>query len=184
MKSHKYKFGRRINWRSILLSMVFPICFTVSHYANLDNTYVAEPKELSVFMTATVVEPEPVEQSIEEKIKEYFPRSHKTMLAIAKAESGLSMDAKNWNCYYYHGKATTTPIKGGSKACKKEDRKLAHSVDCYVLQDNQEKGITKCQEHMTVDKHLAEMAELSKQCGFKCWSAYNNKSYLKYLASN
>ena len=25
-----------------------------------------------------------------------------------------------------------------------------------------------------------EVAELSKVCGFKCWSAYNNKSYLAY----
>jgi hypothetical protein len=181
MKSHKYKTGRRVmNWRVWVIVLTIISVWVMSHYGNMDNTYVAEKKQ-DMFMKPVVVE-RVKEESIEGKIKFYFPRSHKTMLAIAKAESGLSMRAKNWNCYYYHGKATTTPVKGGSRACKTEDRKLAHSVDCYVLQDNQEDGITNCQEYMTVDKHLAEMAELSKKCGLQCWSAYNNGSYKKYLA--
>lgn len=181
MKSHKYKFGRRINWRSILLAVVFPICFTVSHYANLDNTYVAEPKELSVFMTATVVEPE---LTIEDKFKEYFPKSHKTMLAIAKAESGLNNNATNWNCWYdKNGKISKTYIKNGGKACKKEDRKYSFGVDCFTLQAHYP-GRKSCPEGVTIDMHLREMAELSKSRGFQPWVTYNLGMHKKYLAQN
>lgn len=200
MKSHNYKFGRRINWRSILLAMVFPICFTVSHYANLDNTYVREP---DVFMKPVVVVPEP---TLEDKIREYFPRSWKTMIPIAYAESGMRMNAVGYNCYYsrtvYYNedvknvlgqvvhkkgevkipsKVHEIKVKGDeSKACKKEHRKLAWSVDCFALQKNYP-GRKTCPEGVTVDMHLKEVAELSKIQGLKAWSSYNQGKHLAYV---
>ena len=182
-KSHKYKYGGRVfNWRTAVLSLTIFFCAVLSHYGNKDNVYVAE-KTQDVFMKPVVVD-NPQDESIETKIRKYFPRSHKTVIAIAYAESGMSMDAVGYNCYYYHGKATTTPIKGGSKACKVSDRHLAWSTDCFVLQDNQPKGVKTCPKDVTVDEHLQEMAELSKTCGLRCWSAYNNGTWKKYYKGN
>ncbi len=177
MKSHKYKFGRRINWRSILLAMVFPICFTVSHYTNLDNTYVREP---DVFMKPVVVVPEP---TLEDKIKEYFPRSWKTMIPIAYAESGMRMNAIGYNCFYNKDETVVYEhrVKGShSTACKKEHRKLAWSVDCFALQKNYP-GRKTCPEGVTVDMHLREVAELSKVQGLKAWSSFNQGKHLAYI---
>lgn len=182
MKSHKYKTGRRVmNWRVGVLTLTIIYCAVMGYHSNDDLTYVREPDEMAVFMTATVVD-HPEDESVETKIRKYFPKSHKTMIAVAYAESGLDHEAMNWNCYYYKGKATTTPIKWGSKSCNKEDRKLSWSIDCGVLMKNYI-GIKTCPK-VSVDEHLQEMAELSKKRGFQPWSAYNNKSYIKYLASN
>lgn len=181
-KSHKYKVGGRVlNWRVAVLSATILWCAVVGSHVDDDNTYVREPSEVAVFMTATVVE-HPEDESVETKIRKYFPRSHKTMVAVAYAESNLNHDAMNWNCYYYHGKATTTPIKGGSRSCDKKDRSLSWSIDCGVLMKNYI-GKKTCPK-VSVDEHLQEMAELSKKRGFQPWSAFNNGSYKKYLASN
>lgn len=169
-----------LNWRIWVLVATIVFCLLLSHYGNKDNTYIAE-REVSVFMTAKVVD-HPEDESIETKIRKYFPKSHKTMMAVAYAESGLNHDSINWNCYYYQGKATTTPIKGGSRSCDKKDRSLSWSIDCGVLMKNYI-GIKKC-PNVSVDEHLQEMAELSKKRGFQPWSAYNNGLYKKYLASN
>lgn len=64
-------------------------------------------------------------------------------------------------------------------ACKKQHRIYSWSIDCFLLQKNYI-GLKTCPKDVTVDEHLKEVAELSKVCGFKCWSAYNNKSYLAY----
>ncbi len=170
---HSYNYGRRINWRTLTIAFSIAACFFLAHYGNIDNTYVAEP---NVYMSPVVVTPPP---TVEDKIRSYFPRSWKTMIAVAHAESGMSMDAKGYNCYYYRGKATTTPIKGGSKACDVVDRPLAYSVDCFVLQRNY-KG-QQCPEGVTLDQHLKEVSELSKVQGLQAWSAYNNNSYKKHL---
>ena len=175
--NHKYKFGRRINWRSILLATVFPICFTVSHYANLDNTYVAEPE---VFMKPVVVVPEP---TLEDKIREYFPRSWETMIPIAHAESGMTMNATGYNCFYNKDETVVYEhrVKGAhSTACKKEHRKFAWSVDCFALQKNYP-GRKTCPEGVTIDMHLKEVAELSKVQGLKAWSSFNQGKHLTYI---
>lgn len=175
--SHSYNYGKRINPVSIGISLVIAFIWCIS--GDYDDTYVADKPEVSVFMTATVVE-NPENESIETKIRKYFPRSSKTMLAVAYAESGLNHDAQNWNCYYSHGVATTTPIKGGSRSCEKKDRALAWSMDCGVLMKNYI-GVKQCPK-VDVDEHLQEMAELSKARGFQPWVAYSNGSYKKYLS--
>lgn len=122
--------------------------------------------------------------TVEDKIRQYFPRSWKTMIAISKAETHgtMSMDSKGWNCYYYQGVATTTPIRGGSMACKVKDRHLAWSVDCFLLQKNY-KG-QQCPKGMTLDKHLQEVADLSRVQGLSAWTSYNDGKHLKYLADS
>lgn len=171
-----------INWRIWVLVATIVFCLLLSHYGNLDNTYVAE-REVSVYMTATVVD-HPEDESIETKIRKYFPRSHKTMIAIAKAESGLSNKAINYNCWYdKDGNISNTYIKGGGRSCKKEDRKYAFGVDCFVLQAHYP-GRKTCPTGITIDQHLQEMAELSKKRSFQPWSAYNSGLHTKYLASN
>lgn len=159
------------------------MCFVIFALPNLSDAgkekYVAD-KEESAFMVPIIVAPEP---TVEDKIKEYFPRNWKTMIAIAHAESGVSMDAIGYNCYYYHGKATTTPIKGGSRACEVKDRHLANSVDCFVLQKNYP-GRKTCPEGVTIDMHLRESAELSREQGLGAWVTYNTKVHEKYLAKN
>lgn len=121
-------------------------------------------------------------ESIEEKIKQYFPKSHKTMIAIAHAESGMDMNAKGYNCYYNKSETTvySTRVKGShSAACKSQHRKFAYSVDCFILQKNY-KG-QDCPKNMTVDQHLSEVAKLSKVQGLQAWSAYKNNSYKNYV---
>lgn len=169
--NHKYHYGKRVfNWRTIVLSATILWIGVTSHYANLDNTYQAEP-------VLTLPNPREVGviPSVEDKIREYFPRNWKTMIAVAHAESNMDMNAVNYNCYYFHGKATTTPIKGGSKACKKEDRHLAWSKDCGILQLNTRSK--ECPDE-TIDEHLKRAADLSKSQGLEAWVTYNTKKYL------
>lgn len=184
MKSHKYKVGGRVlNWRVGVLSLTILSCAVLSHYGNMDNTYVADKPIVSVYMTATVVD-HPEDESIETKIRKYFPKSHKTMIAIAKAESGLKNTAINYNCWYTKdGKISTTYVKNGGRACKTEDRKYSFGVDCFVLQAHYP-GRKSCPTDVTVDQHLQEMAELSKKRSFQPWVSYNNNLHIKYLATN
>ncbi len=176
MKSHKRVIYKRFNWRTLLISLTILWCAVAGHYSTLDNTYSVEPQKALALMEPIVVD---YASTTEEKIAYYFPRNATVMVAIAKAESGLSMDAKGYNCYYLNGVATRTPVKGGSRACNPEDRGMAWSADCFVLQHNQ-KG-TSCPHGVTVDEHLQQMSELSKVCGLNCWWAYKNGSYLKYM---
>lgn len=169
------------------------------YYCNLkweldDLSYVREP---DLFMKPVIVVPEP---SLEEKIMEYFPRSWKTMIAVAHAESRMSMDAIGYNCYYegYYGTIKTStglkkiPIITNetalskktdgviSVACLKKDRSFAWSVDCFLLQKNYV-GRKTCPEGVSLDQHLKEVSDLSKQQGLKAWAAYNNGSYKQHL---
>lgn len=199
MRNKKGQFihNKFTNWRIWVLSSTLLFCLTAANYGNQDRTYVADKPQVEAFLVPVIVTPPP---TIEDKIKEYFPRSWPKMLAIAKEESGLDHSQKNWNCFYegYWGKnkeghyvgivtnpqVLTKQTEGViSTWCrKKEDRKVAWSIDCGVLMQNY-RGRTTCPE-VSVDKHLSDMAELSKKCGLKCWSSYTNKTYLKHLASN
>lgn len=149
------------------------MCFVIFALPGLADAgkekYVADPVE-AAFMVPVVVIPEP---TVEDKIKEYFPRNWKTMIAIAHAESGMNMEAIGYNCYY----------NGVSKACKKEDRSKAWSVDCFVLQKNYP-GRKTCPEGVTLDMHLRESAELSRVQGLGAWVTYNTGAHQAHLAKN
>lgn len=178
--SHKYKYGGRLlGWRVWVIILTIISILVLSHYGNKDNIYVREP---DVFMKPVVVD-HPEDESIETKIRKYFPRSHVTMIAIAKAESGLNNNAKNYNCWYTaDGKISTTYVKNGGRACKAEDRKYAFGVDCFVLQAHY-MGRKDCPKNVSLDQHLKEMAELSKARSFQPWVVYNTGAYLRHLAN-
>lgn len=169
VRSHKYKQGRRIlGWRVLVIVLTIISILVLSNYGNMDNTYTREVSEDELFMRPVVVVPEP---TVEDKIKEYFPRNWKTMIAIAHAESHMSMDAVGYNCMY----------NGVSKACKKEDRHKAWSIDCGLLQINTK---SKTCPKETIDQHLQRAAALSRVQGLKAWVTYNTGAHEKYLASN
>lgn len=180
--SHSRSYGSRVfNWRTLIVSVTVVSCLVVSNYSNRDLSYVAESSEPIAFLVPMIVEPEP---TVEDKIKEYFPRNWKTMIAIAHAESNMNHDAVGYNCYY-NKKETVVyleRIKGShSTACKKEHRKYAWSVDCGILQRNH-KG-RECPD-VSVDEHLEDVANLSKKQGLQAWVTYNTGAYKKYLAKN
>ena len=137
MRNNKGQFihNKWKNWRIWVLSSSILACAVLANYGNVDKVYVAEVKE-EAFLVPVVVEPE---ETIEQKFQRYFPKSWRTMLAIAQAESRLDPEAKNWNCYYNNNETIVyeTRVKGShSTACKKEHRKYAWSVDCNILQAN------------------------------------------------
>lgn len=138
-----------------------------------DEKYVVEVKQ-EIKKTPTQKE------SVEDKIRKYFPRSHATIIPIAYAESGMNNKAVNYNCFYNKDETIVyeTRVKGShSTFCKKEHRKYAHSVDCFVLQRNY-KGKT-C-PNITIDEHLQDVAKLSRVQGLNAWVSYQNGSHLAY----
>lgn len=180
--SHSRSYGSRIiNWRTLVISSTLLFCLVASSYGNAERVYVADKPQVEAFLVPVIVEPEP---TLEDKIKFYFPKSWKTMIAIAHAESRMDMNAQGFNCFYNDDMTIVyeTRVKGAhSAACKPSHRHLAYSTDCFVLQRNY-KG-QKCPQGVTVDEHLEEVAELSKVQGLEAWSAYKNKSYQRYLTS-
>ena len=94
-----------------------------------------------------------------------------TLSAIAVAESGLIPTAKNWNCKY--GKEYMS--------CKKEDRYLAFSVDCGILQLNF-KGLH-CPE-WTYDMHenIKGGLKIYKEQGLNAWVVYKKGTYKQHLS--
>ena len=191
----KYKNSRQygyrvINWRVLVLSSALLWCAVMGSYSGEDRVYVREQDPV---MTPIVVEVEkPVKKvvvktdkaTIEAKIRHYFPRNADTMVAIAKAESHLSMEAKGYNCFYNSNKTKVyrERVKGSySDACLPQDRVYAWSVDCFVLQKNYIG--TECPKGVTLDAHLKEVAALSRVQGLEAWHAFNNGSYEVHLAN-
>lgn len=114
------------------------------------------------------------ETSLIEEISKIFPEEPETAIAIFKAESGLSLNAKGWNCRY--------SINGTvvSKACNPEDRQNAWSVDCGIAQINIP-GKECSKELLGLDKNLELAREKYQQRGWHPWTAYKNNSYKKFL---
>jgi hypothetical protein len=119
--------------------------------------------------------------SVESCIKDVFKGNFKVAVAVAKAETGGSLPVHEigYNCYYYQGIATTTPIKGGSQSCKVADRHLSWSRDCGIFQVNDYYHKGACE--MTVEENVKYAYSMYQKGGWTQWAAYNNGSYLQYL---
>lgn len=180
--SHSRQYGARlINWRVVVISAVLLWCAVAGSYSSEDKVFVQEQK---VFMKPIVVEvkkevvkvvvKKDSKATIEEKIQLHFPINWQDFIQIAHAESQMNPKAVGYNCYYSGGKATTTRIKGGSKACKVADRALFHSLDCGLMQMNTK--AKKCDEKdvdiQYIDDHLTRAAELSRMQGKCAWYGY------------
>jgi len=176
--NHSYNYGKRLNWRTIILSATIVFCAVLGSHVDDDNVYVRKPGEDQMFMKPIVVEPEP---TLEDKIREYFPRNWRTMIAVAHAESQMSMEATGYNCWYVGAKVYAQKVQGAvSKACLPKDRAKAWSVDCFLLQKNYP-GRKTCPDGVTIDMHLKEVADLSRAQGLSAWVTYQTGAYKAHL---
>lgn len=145
-----------------------------------ENTMEHEPEILATSTQKEIivktVNKYGLDVSLEKKIKETFGKDGETMVAVAIAESVMYQgNAINYNCEYTRADGTKY-----STSCKREDRHLAWSVDCGLLQINQ-RG-QKCDEEMfDNEKNIARGKEIYDSQGLGAWSAWKNGSFEKYL---
>jgi hypothetical protein len=95
-----------------------------------------------------------VPHQIEDLIREYFPECPDTMIAIAKAESLLDVEAVGFN-------------RNGSK-------------DCGVLQINSIHGYD-CDWLKVPENNLRAGRRIFELQGLQAWSTFNNKRYKNFL---
>jgi len=157
--SHSYKYGRRVNPLSISIAV------------GIATLLFIFPKDYGVETYKVEHKPTVSKITVEDKIKHYFPKHYKEVIAISYAESNMNQNAVGYNCMY----------NGKSKACKKEDRSKAWSLDCGLLQLN---TLAKTCPKEIIDKHLQRAATLSRVQGLGAWVAWKTKAYEKYLATN
>lgn len=112
---------------------------------------------------------------MKELIEDIFGDKAKIATAVLMHESGLNLEAKGWNCHYYDKDG-----KRYSKACKKEDRPKAWSVDCGIAQVNI-KGKVCPKELLTLEGNMLAVAKIYKSQGLNAWVSYKTGSYKKYL---
>lgn len=115
-----------------------------------------------------VVEKKP--ETVESHVNRIFGKDAKVALAVLKHESGLKLDAINWNCYYY----------GKSKPCRKEDRHLAWSVDCGIGQTNVRAKACPS-ELLTLEGNMKKVEKIYKSQGLNAWVSYTSGAYKKFL---
>lgn len=109
-------------------------------------------------------------QNVESCIKYYFPENYEMALAVAKAESRLNPNAKNYNCRY----------DGVSTFCKKGDEINAWSVDCGVFQINT-KGLSCPDSLLDFQKNIEHARKMYNDRGWNPWVAYSGEHYKKYM---
>lgn len=106
----------------------------------------------------------------EQYIQEIFGAKAKIATAVLKHESGMKLDAVNYNCRY----------DGRSTFCKKGDKAKAWSVDCGVAQVNV-KG-TVCPEHLfTLEGNMKAVEKIYNEQGLNAWVSYKTGAYKKFL---
>lgn len=178
-------------------------------YLQLQARYASEAEKMALLTAKCSEEGSHVEKDkcvysqaeFKARVKMYFPNSYKDMLAIIPAEGGWTMNKQNWNCYYEGywqnykrtdgatGKRAVitdyTPLKVQtegviSTSCqKKADRPMAWSTDCFLLQKSY-KGRLTCPEGVTLDQHLAEVADMTQQGGLLIFSSVWANNHLSY----
>lgn len=104
--------------------------------------------------------------TVEELVVEIFGNSSATALKVFKGESGLRADAKGWNCYY----------GDVSKACAKQDRHKAWSVDCGVAQINV-RGQECPDDLMDARKNLERAKSMFDRRGWCPWYVAKKMGY-------
>lgn len=110
--------------------------------------------------------------TLEQHVSRIFGKKAPIALAVLKYESGLKLDAINYNCRY----------NGKSKSCRKGDIGKAWSVDCGAGQINV-KGKSCPHTLLTLDGNMAQVEKIYKEQGMNAWIAYSSGAYRKYLTS-
>lgn len=118
----------------------------------------------------TTQELEIIPLTVEQHVQVIFGNKAKIALAVLKYESGLKLNAINYNCRY----------DGKSKSCKKGDISKAWSVDCGIAQVNV-KGKYCPESYLTLEGNMQQVEKIYKEQGLDAWVAYKTKAYLRYL---
>jgi len=113
--------------------------------------------------------------TLEEHMASIFGEKSEIAIAVLKHESGLKLDAKNWNCIYYNNSGSKY-----STFCKPQDRHLAWSVDCGIAQVNI-RGKECPSELMTLEGNMERVREIYEKQGLNAWVSYKTGRYKKYL---
>ncbi len=111
-----------------------------------------------------------ISQTTEQRIQNIFGNKAKIALAVLKHESGLKLNAINYNCRY----------NGKSKTCKKKDIKKAWSVDCGIAQINV-KGKVCPSSLLTLDGNMNAVEKIYKEQGLNAWVSFKTGAYKKFL---
>lgn len=128
----------------------------------LGSLYGYQPQSLS--------KDEPVIKTQIQYIEGIFGAKAKIAEAVLKHESGMKLDAINYNCRY----------DGKSTFCKNGDRAKAWSVDCGIGQVNV-RG-TVCPKHLlTLEGNMEAVEKIYKQQGLNAWVSFTNGAYKKFL---
>ena len=113
--------------------------------------------------------------TLEQHLQHIFSSQTLVATAVLKHESGLNLNAKGYNCFYYKEDGTRY-----STFCKKEDRSKAWSVDCGIGQINVKGQI--CPKHlMTLEGAMEIVEKKYKEEGLEAWVSYTSGAYKKFL---
>lgn len=108
--------------------------------------------------------------TVDQYISNIFGKEAKVAKAVLTHESGLRLDAVNYNCFY----------NGKSKSCKKTDQPKAWSVDCGIAQVNV-KGTQCPKELLTLSGNMLAVSKIYKEQGLNAWVSFSSGAYKKYL---
>lgn len=136
------------------------------------EVYIAEPIQ--------VVEVNPCDVSIEACITKYFPEDSQVAIAVFKAESSLNPNNIGYNCRYEYFNKKTQATSTKVTACKVADRAKAISKDYGLAQINDQHSKTP-EIFLDPETNLKKARELYDERGWKCWYAYTDGLYKKYL---
>lgn len=109
-------------------------------------------------------------KTVNSYIQDIFGSKADIAKAVLTHESGLELNAINYNCRY----------NGRSTFCKKGDESKAWSVDCGIGQINV-KGKECPEELMTLEGNMTAVAKVYNEQGLTAWVSFNNKQYKKFL---
>lgn len=144
-----------------------------------DPVYAAE--------TATTPTPKPVPgwvtgaQTVTEGFSQFGVKVTAQALDVAQNESGWKSDAQNWNCWYSADgtvKSQKTESTDVSTSCREQDKPMAWSVDCGLLQINVS-GKTCPADLFDPKKNVAKAVEMYKRRGWTPWVAAKKLGFVK-----
>lgn len=128
------------------------------------------PKAVKKVKVAHYVKPE-VSYETKTYIDNIFGEKSEIALAVLTHESGLRLDAINYNCRY----------AGKSRTCKTiADRKNAWSVDCGIGQTNI-KGKVCPAKLLTLKGNMEQVAKIYRTQGLRAWVSYTSGAYKRFL---
>lgn len=137
--------------------------------------------------TPTTPTPEPLPEWVQDLqliVKEFSPFGKDEVakaVDVAKNESGWNRKAQNWNCWYSQDgtvKSQKTEPTDKSTSCSEQDKPMAWSVDCGLLQINVS-GKSCPSELFDPKKNIAKAVEMYKRRSWQPWVAAKKLGLVK-----